>query len=184
GLLIASATLIFTSCQKDGMKSGNEDLTPAMNEAKVMGESAKIDDIVNLVIYNSDLTRGLFTQLPACATITYDTLSTPKSITVDFATTPCFTEWDSSYREGVIKVTWTGDRKVTGSVWTISTLNYFVGPAVDQLNKFDYAKTTTNMGANASGNLHFSISVPTATVTLFDGGIITWTASYDREWVE
>lgn len=185
GLLLVSGTWIFTSCQKNGLNPMSADITGVTDESKIDNESAKIDDIVNIVAYdNFSGTRGLIDQLPACATVVYDTLSTPKIVTVDFGTTPCQSDWDGKFREGVIQISWTGPMKAEGSVKTVTTQNYYVGDVADQLSKFDYSKTVTNMGLNENGNLHFAISVPNATITLFDGGTITWTATRDREWTE
>jgi hypothetical protein len=184
-MLLISGVGIFSSCQKDGMVNVSDDITSATAEAFADNESAKMDDIVNIVAYNttSDV-RGLFDQLPACATVTYDTLVTPKSVKIDFGTTPCFSDWDSKYRTGVINISWTGPMKEPGTVKTLTTLDYYVGSSIDQMVKFDFSKTVTNMGLNANGNVHFAIFVPSATITLVDGSIITWTSERDREWIK
>ncbi|MEO6168196.1 MAG: hypothetical protein ABIO46_11680 [Chitinophagales bacterium] len=187
GSLLISGAAIFSSCQKDAITNGfgNEDITSALDEAFVDNESAKIDDIVNIVAYDDfSGVRGIIDQLPACATVTYDTLISPKSVTVDFGTTPCLSEWDNKYRTGILKIMWTGAMKEPGTVKTVSTDNYFVGVNVDSLDKFDFTKTVTNMGLNANGNVHFAIAVPSGTITLADGAIITWTANRDREWIQ
>jgi hypothetical protein len=163
----------------------SDDITSATAEALADNESAKMDDIVTIVAYNNmSGVRGFFDQLPACATVTYDTLVTPKNVKVDFGTTPCFSDWDSKYRTGVINISWTGPMKEPGTVKTITTLNYYVGSSIDQMDKYDFTKTVTNMGLNANGNVHFAISVPSATITLADGSIITWTSERDREWIK
>ncbi|HUM46363.1 MAG TPA: hypothetical protein PLD84_05520 [Chitinophagales bacterium] len=187
GALLISGAAIYSSCQKDAITPGfgNQDLTGALDEAFADNESAKIDDIVNIVAYdNFSGVRGIIDQLPACATVTYDTLITPKSVTVDFGATPCLSEWDNKYRTGIIKIMWTGSMKDVGTVKTVSTDNYFVGTTVDSLNQFDFTKTITNMGLNANGNVHFAINVPSATITLIDGATITWIANRDREWIQ
>ena len=182
GALLISGAWIFSSCQKDGMNNQSQDITSVTDEAKISSESAKMDDIINIVAYDNVSTRGLFDQLPSCATVTYDTLSTPKSVTVDFGSTPCLSDWDSKYRTGIIKITWTGPMKEPGTVKTITTDNYFVGSVAEQLDKLELTKTITNMGLNSNGNLVFAISVPNATLTLFEGGTVTWTAAHEREW--
>lgn len=185
GMLLISGAGIFSSCQKDGMVNVSDDITSATAEALADNESAKMDDIVNIVAYESiSGVRGLFDQLPACATVTYDTLVSPKSVKIDFGTTPCFSEWDNKYRTGVINISWTGPMKEPGTVKTVATLDYYVGTTVDQMEKFDFSKTVTNMGLNANGNVHFAISVPSATITLVDGSTITWTSERDREWIK
>ena len=186
GALLVSGAFIISSCQKDGLNMfGNSDLAGVADESFVQNESAKIDDIVTLVSYNTfSGERGLINQLPECATVTYDTLSALRKVTVDFGTTPCFNEWDSKYRTGMIIITWTGDMQQAGTVKTITTENYYVGSVATELNKFDLTKTVTNMGVNEDGNVHFAIEVTNAVVTLFDGGTISWTASHDRIWMQ
>lgn len=187
GSLLISGAAFFSACQKDAVTGDffSEDITSAKNEAFVDNESAIIDDIAKIVSYdNLSGVRGIFDQLPACATVTYDTVLTPKTVTVDFGSTPCLSDWDNKYRTGVITISWTGSMTEVGTVKTLATLNYYVGTTMDSLNKFDYVKTITNMGLNANGKVHFAIVVPSATITLVDGSTISWMANRDREWIQ
>ncbi|MBK9730912.1 MAG: hypothetical protein IPO83_06465 [Chitinophagaceae bacterium] len=187
GTLLISGASIFTACQKDPAPGAflNTDISAARSEAVADNESAMIDDIANIVAYDRiSGTRGLFDQLPACATVTYDTMVTPKSVTVDFGNTPCLSDWDSKYRTGIIKISWTGPMQQVGTVKTVTTENYFVGTSTDTLNQYQFTKTITNLGLNANGNVHFSIDVTAATITFIDGSTITWTANRDREWTQ
>lgn len=188
GLLLVGAASIISSCQKDGMttkSNSDQGVAGVRDESMAHNESAKIDDIANLLTFdNSSLTRGLITQLPSCATIVYDTASATKTITVNFGTTPCLSDWDNKYREGVLIISWTGNLKQPGNVRTITTQNYFVGDSANALDEFNYTKTITNMGTLPNGNLHFSISIPAGTIDLFSGGTITWTGNFISEWTQ
>lgn len=187
GSLLIGSVAFFSACQKDAVTGGfaGVDITSARNEAFADNESAKVDDIVNIVTFdNYSGVRGVIDQLPSCAVVTYDTLSYPKSVKIDFGTTPCLSTWDNKYRTGVINISWTGAMKDVGTVKTISTENYYVGSTTDSLNHFQYVKTITNMGLNDNGNWHFTIEVPAATITMADGSVITWMSHRDREWIQ
>jgi hypothetical protein len=88
-----------------------------------------------------------------CATVTHDTLSTPKTITIDFGPTNCLCG-DGRYRRGKVLVSYTGAYKDSGHVHTISFDNYHVND-----NKILGTKTVTNMGHNANNQMYFTISV-------------------------
>lgn len=186
-MLLIGGAGIFSSCQKQSMSpvAGSDNISVVSDEAKIDNESAVIDDIANLVAFNSlSSVRGIIDQLPACATVTYDTAGPVKTATIDFGTTPCLSDWDQKYREGILVITWNGDMKDVGTVKTVTTQNYFVGAVQEALNKFDFTKTITNMGLNENGNYHFSIVVSNAVMTFPDSTTVTWTANYDREWTQ
>ncbi|HYV91717.1 MAG TPA: hypothetical protein VE978_08040 [Chitinophagales bacterium] len=183
-LMAAFAALTFlSSCKKDSV---NNDTTAVTDNAMAEGESNGILQAVNSAADDNDVRsdEGLDTILPPCAVVTIDTSNASKSITIDFGSTPCLcSNWDNKYREGKITATWTGLYRDSGTVISIQTADYYVGYNASALNKFEYLKTVTNMGHNASGNLHFNINVITAIVTLPSGQLIIWTSVRDREWI-
>ncbi len=189
------AALAFTACQKSGLLPNAEDTQLATDNARMDNESDNIGSVINAIAYSNGMSSigqktegpgGVFGNitLPACATVTIDTISNPKSITVDFGSSPCLCDqWDNLYRQGVIKATWTGAYRDPGTVITIVTTNFYRGIATDQMDKYDVNRTVTNMGPNANGNLQFHI-VTTINVSYFDGTTSNWSADKMREWIQ
>src|SRR5438093_1249621 len=184
-LMAAFAAFSFlSSCKKD---SANNDTTAVTDNAMAEGESNSVIQAINSAADDNNVRsdEGLDSILPSCAVVTIDTPAVgTKTITIDFGTMPCLcSNWDNKYREGKISATWTGLYRDSGTVITIQTTDYYVGYNANALNKFEYDKTVTNEGHNASGHLHFSINVITAIVTLPSGQLIVWTSVRDREWI-
>lgn len=180
-ILITVMITLHISCKKD---SANNDVTAVTDHAIAEGESNRVIQAVNSAAYHYDV-RDIQDDsiLPSCATITIDTISLFKSITIDFDTVPCLcSDWDGKYRQGIISATWTGLYRDSGTVITITTMDYYQGMLPSEMNKFDYNKTVINMGHNANGNLHYSIDVIEALVTIYSGQTISWTSQRDREW--
>ena len=186
--MAAFAALTFlSSCKKD---STNNDTTAVADNAMVEGESNRVIQAVNSSADDNGVnkpagTEELDTILPTCAVVTIDTTGATKSITIDFGSAPCLcSNWDGKYRQGKIVATWSGMYRDSGTVISIQTTDYYVGYDATALNKFEYLKTVTNEGHNDNGNLHFSINVITAIVTLPSGQEIVWTSIRDREWID
>ena len=149
-------------------------------------ESDKVIQAVNATVPAVDLDSvqsEVIDFLPACATVSIDTINTMRTITIDFGTEPCLcAEWDTRYREGKIIATWSGGYRDSSTVITIITQDYFQGDLPSQMNKFEYSKTVTNMGHNVNGNLHYAVNVSQTLITLYNNETITWTSQRDREW--
>jgi hypothetical protein len=111
-------------------------------------------------------------------TVTFDTTSTPRSITLDFGDVNC-TATNGRLRRGRIRVTYTGRYRDAGTVITITPQGYHVN---DQL--IQGTKTVTNLGLNANGQPTFSVLV-NGSVTAADG---SWTSTHQaqrtRTWIE
>ncbi|MBX7109498.1 MAG: hypothetical protein K1X61_12680 [Chitinophagales bacterium] len=185
-LLVSNMML---SCQKD---DNNTDTTAATDNALAEGESGKVIDAINAVAESYGVGKPDGTQetmedslFSPCATITVDTVDALKTITIDFGPVPCqCVNWDNKFRQGKITATWSGGYREAGTVITVVTSDYYAGYSASTMNKHDYVKTITNEGLNANGNLHFSVVVSAATVTLYSGETITWQSTRDREWTE
>ena len=187
-LLLAGSCWLYSSCQKEHMsltqQSSSPSIRSASDEAYIDHQSSYIDGIVQAVTWdNAGLLRDM-NGLPDCATVTYDTSGTVKTATIDFGSTPCKTNGEEEYRQGILMISWTGKMMDSGTVKTITTQNYFVGDTPIAMHQFNLTKTLTNMGKNAGGNLHFAIVVTNATLTLDSGQQISWSANRDREWVQ
>lgn len=192
---ILLGALSFTACQKSALSPNAEETQLATDNARMDNESDNIGTVVNAIAYTNGLSSigqklegggKIFgnVTLPECATVTVDTVSNPKSITVDFGSTPCLCDqWDGLYRQGVVKATWTGPYKESGTVINITTTDYYRGIAPDQMDRYDVNRTVTNMGDNANGNLQFHI-VSTVNVYYFDGQTANWSADKIKEWTQ
>lgn len=111
-----------------------------------------------------------------CFTVTRDTLSSPRVVTIDFGSSNCMCN-DGRNRRGKIIVTYTGAYRAAGTVITVSYDNYFVND-----NQLLGTHTITNMGTNGSGNVYYTVDV-NGQVALSNGGTVTWTSSRTREWI-
>lgn len=177
-------SLVLVSCRKDKEEERDSDTTSAVEYA--IGENA-FNDVANIAdeAYDGSLdsyrTSSGSGTLSTCATISFDSLTAPKSLTVDFGTADCLCS-DGNYRRGKIIVTWTGPYRDSGSVRTITFDNYYVN-----YNKIQGTKTVTNNGTNVSGHPVYSVSVNGSIVwdsSYFGGGgTSTYTSSRTREWI-
>ena len=115
----------------------------------------------------------------ACdATVTFDTLATPRTITLDFGNVNC-TAPNGRLRRGRILVTYTGQYRATGTVITITPEEYYVNN-----NLVLGTKTITNLGLDANDNIHFAIAV-SGSLTAADGSwTATHTAARTRTWIQ
>jgi len=189
-LVIAGGSLFYQSCQKDSMirnpsnnNNSSSSIRAASDEAYMDHQSTYIDAVVDAVTFDISTIRG--NGLPDCATVTYDTSGAIKTATVNYGDTPCQTNGEEQeWRQGILVITWTGNMLDSGTVKTVTTQNYFVGETDTTMHQLDFNKTITNLGHNASGNLHFSVVVANATLTLDSGQTVTWSANRERELVQ
>jgi hypothetical protein len=112
--------------------------------------------------------------------MTFDTLSLPKSFTIDFGTTNCLCK-DGNYRRGVIVVAFTGAYRDSGSSHSITFNNYFVND-----NQIQGTKTVVNNGRNLAGNLSYSVTINGSIIwsTGYNGGTSTYNSTRTREWTQ
>lgn len=113
--------------------------------------------------------------ITACATITRDTISTPRVITIDFGS-GC-TNGNGVTRKGKVIVSYTGKYRDTGTKIHITTENYYVNN-----NKVEIDRTITNNGLNGSGFYTFTIH-SARHVTYPDGLSSNSTSDKVREWI-
>jgi hypothetical protein len=170
----AGSTALFNGCKKEGDNVDSDTISAQDN--------ATSEDVFNDVFAMMDeaareqsgiRSGGLRT---GCATVTVDSVSTPKVLTLDFGTG--VTCNDGRTRSGKIIITFTGRYRDAGTVITHSFDNYVVNG-----NKVEGTKTVTNMGLNAQGNSYFKIEVKNAKITTADG-VITWESTRERVWTK
>src|SRR5689334_10453690 len=101
--------MAFAACQKNNLSAPDSDAALATTNARIDNESNKLEDVVNSIALAPNVPGGklegggIISLLPACATVTIDTVSNPHSIVINFGTTPCLCDqWDNRYREGIV----------------------------------------------------------------------------------
>ncbi len=177
-MLFAATAFLFTSCKRDNlednMRSAEDNALAEVNfsDAQSIADEAAGGNMSSYKSENSD------EILSNCATITHDTLSDPRVLTIDFGDVNCTCN-DGRQRRGIIIVTYTGPYREPGHVHTITFDNYFVND-----NQVLGTKTVTNNGYNNDGNLYYSIEVDGSIIRANDEGTITFVSSREREWIE
>ncbi|MBL7922608.1 MAG: hypothetical protein JNL88_00265 [Bacteroidia bacterium] len=180
--LMALSVLAFAACKKE-----KEEIdTDTTSVAEYALADASFNDVASIAdeAYDGSLEsyRGISDRvMTTCASISFDTLSMPKSLTIDFGSVDCLCG-DGNYRRGKIIVSWTGPYRDSGSVRSITFDNYFVN-----YNQLLGTKSVTNNGTNGNGNLSFTVSVNGSIVWdpqyFGGGGTSTFTSSRTREWI-
>jgi len=181
-MVIVTTGVIFTSCKKE---EKDMDTNAAADHALAEGTFNDVNNISDEAAngsLSSYLTQntsesGERALLSSCATITHDTVSSPRKLIIDFGTINCLCG-DGRNRRGIINVSYTGRYRDSASTHTISFTDYFVND-----NQVLGTKTVTNKGHNAAGNLSYSITVNGQIVKANGGGTITWTSNRIREWI-
>jgi hypothetical protein len=182
GIFVLAGSLLLSACKRDKDEDPDADTSIASDNAlaeRSFSDAQRISEEAadgSLTSFLNPVNGDSRQLLSACATITFDSSSTPGIITIDFGTTNCLCS-DGRYRRGIINVAYTGAYRDSASVHTITFNNYYVND-----NKLTGTKTVTNMGHNSSGNLWFTVVV-NGTVTKPDGGTITWNSNRTRTWI-
>lgn len=177
--------LSFTACKKD--KEADSDTAPAQDNS--LAES-NYNDVNTMADASMSLGSSFsFRQatnepgarvedvLGGCTTVTIDSVSTNRTLVIDFGTTNCKGA-DGRNRRGKILATWTGKYRDQGTVINITFDNYFVND-----NQIKGTHKTTNMGYNTAQHLVYKIEVDGSVVKANNGGTILWKSTRQREWV-
>lgn len=187
-ILTLGVVLIGVSCKKKN-KYDNSD-APKLNAQveTAFDEMTNISDQAvkgNLVYYAvgqvhvfTDPKEASEVDKAACSVvITIDTLSTPRSITVDWGTSTCDCN-DGKTRRGKIITTYTGSYYAQGTVITHTPVDYYVNGI-----KIEGTKTVTNMGLNGSSKPYYSVAV-NGVATFTTGEVVHYTSSRVRTFTD
>lgn len=163
------STLFFGSCKRDRIKNNDTDTSYAIDNALsefAYNDALNISDEASTL--NTGENLGNYKTASNCATVTHDTTTTPKTITINFGLTNCLCN-DGRYRKGKIEVSYTGHYKDSGMVRTITFDNYFVNN-----NQILGSKTIQNMGHNSSNQTYFTITINGLIIKATTGDSIIW----------
>jgi hypothetical protein len=172
-----ASTAFFSSCNRKDKTNNDNDTEMASDNA--LSETT-FNDVQSIADDASTKKTGEVLDdkiRNVCATLTHDTLSTPKTITIDFGTVNCLCG-DGRYRRGKILVSYTGHYKDSGSTHAITFDQYFVND-----NHVMGTKSVTNMGHNSSGQSYFSI-VANGLIVKTSGDSLTWNSNRTRTWTQ
>ncbi len=113
-------TIGLTACQKEAVDVSQE----ADDDKSTQFENLlTLDEGIVDELYVADAPES-FPPAP-CATVTRDTTTTPRTITIDYGTTNCLCV-DGRFRRGVVVISYTGQRRQLGSSYSVAFTNYFV----------------------------------------------------------
>ena len=172
-----------------GCKKDKEDKDQRAAQDNSTAENM-FNDVFKQVDYSAKKTTNAGAKImqidsTSCGTITilpFDTVTWPKTLTIDFGTTNCLCS-DYKYRKGKIIATLSGRYRDSATVINITLDQYYV-------NNYhvEGTKTITNLGHvgtyNSGHNLKYSIVVSNAKITPPTGNPITWNSTRTREWIE
>lgn len=173
-------SLLLSSCSKEDDNNVSEDLSATEDNAiaeRLFDNVSNIADEAYSLGSNYKSTENNRVLVGDCATVTLDTTSSPRVLTIDFGTENCLCP-DGRYRRGKIIVTFTGRYYQEGTVITHSFDEYFVND-----HQVLGSKVVTNAGRNEMDNMYFIIEV-LGQVIKPNGSQFSWVAYREREWVE
>jgi hypothetical protein len=179
--LMVFIALTMPSCKKEDVTETVDTEIATANDSEesesVSDEVGNITDAAykgNSIVGRNSAPEEQLDILSNCATITNDTVSNPHILTIDFGTTNCLCN-DGKYRRGQIIVSYSGSYFAQGSIKTTTFNNYFRND-----NKLEGTRTVTNLGANADGNMAWSVSAVNMKLTRVNGNIHTWNSERVR----
>ncbi len=171
-LMLTFAILVLSGCRDSDR---DNDVSTVAVEAHLYSENMH-HDLFKLVDEAAKNEQGI--KNLTCAVITADTLSSPKTMSIYFGASNC-AGGDGVNRRGTINVTFTGLYSDSGTVTTITLLDYYV-------NDYSIKGTTTitNKGVNGDGNTWYLIDVNNARVIEPSAAWnIVWNSDRTMEWV-
>lgn len=185
-LLIASAFISFTACQKDSEPIDQDSVNLADDDAVT---NVVFDDIFSTVdnasqmmedvLGKGDAKGGEYVMTDSCPTVRVSSTSPevwPKTITIDYGT-GC-TGFNGSTRAGKIIITVSARRNVLNATRTVTFDNYYFNGI-----KVEGTKEVKNLGPNDAQHVVFSVKVTDGKLTLPDGKTIERNVNHQREWI-
>jgi len=184
--------LIITGCNKEDDSIAINDNTPVTSDENPEADAICNADVNMMFSDVFDIADEAYISasgykssgyddsyfIGGCATITLDTLSNPRMLTVDFGDENCLCN-DGHYRRGKIIITFTGPYRMIGTVITHSFDNYYVDD-----NAVMGSMIVTNAGRDEYNNLNYLISSNAIIIRADSSGQFTRAGNFRRIWIE
>ena len=170
-VMLLSSVVLFTSCRKD-----RDDYTDTTSASDNEQSETMSNDVMNIADnaaktgsagFRTSEATEVYEGLSQCATVTHDTLLSPKSLIIDFGPTNCLCA-DGRYRRGKILVTYNGRYFETGSVKTMTFEEFYRND-----NKLEGTRTITNNGLDANGRMNWTVNEQNIKITRSNGNVHT-----------
>ncbi|HRG57519.1 MAG TPA: hypothetical protein PK323_01100 [Bacteroidia bacterium] len=176
--LLISSLFILSSCKKDRddlndttVASDNEQNETFSNDVMNIADNAAKTGSAG---YRTSEEQEVFDVLSTCATVTHDTISTPRVLIIDFGSSNCLCA-DGRNRRGKIIVTYTGRYFEIGAIKTMNFDNFYRND-----NKLEGTRTITNNGLDAQGRMNWTINAQNMKITKSNGKVHTWNSVRTR----
>lgn len=174
-LAVALSIILLSACQTE-YQDFNSGLFAPVDNGRV---ERAFSDIQNIVEDEAGDQPELRAHGGCIDTVIVDTNSIPWLMTIDFGSANCLCS-DGLERRGKIIATFSGPYRDAGSIYSITTQNYYVEDW-----KLVGMKTVTNEGLNTDGNFWYSIEADDVALIHPNGDYtLTWESSRTREWIE
>jgi hypothetical protein len=177
-VLFALSMLFVASCKKDRddlndttVASDNEQSETFSNDVMNIADNAAKSGNAGM---RTSTPEEVYEAMSQCATITHDTVSNPRMLTIDFGNVNCLCA-DGRNRRGKIIVSYTGRYFETGSVKTMNFDNFYRND-----NKLEGTRTITNNGLDAQGRMNWTINAQNMKITKSNGKIHSWNSVRTR----
>lgn len=192
-VLTMSLSMTYYGCKKD---KDETETTPTDNNNYTSGSDNAVagnlfndvykqtDDAIKAKesdLYGSKGYQSTSTTYPTINISPADTVTWPKTITIDFGPTN-YTCTDGRDRRGVINVVVSSRYRIDGFIATVTFDDYYV-----EDHKIEGTHVVTNEGYNADTNLVFNVVITNGLVIkpISEGGdTIHWTSDRTRVWLE
>lgn len=177
------ALLFATSCQQSAQEPSITDLESAELDAITAADYDEIDDITESALGYSDGSIGGRTsaedgrgmdERASCAEVTHD--KEAQTITIDFGE-GCEGPY-GKVRSGVIFISYTGQRFIPGSQWTVTFQDFYVDG-----RHIEGTRTVENVSETMDDYPKFHITLTGGVVTWEDGTFATREVDRYRVWV-
>ena len=176
-LLVLSIAFV-SACRKDRddlddttVASDNEQSETFSNDVMNIADNAAKTGSAG---FRTSADNAIYEGLSQCASVTHDTVSNPKMLTIDFGTVNCLCA-DGRNRRGKIIVTYTGRYFETGAVKTMNFDNFYRND-----NKLEGTRTITNNGLDNQGRMNWTINAQNMKITKSNGKVHTWNSVRTR----
>lgn len=167
-LLLLLVIISVSSCRK--RDSSENDWTSMQDQNSAEFNSDQIIKEVDEASSSTGLKKGTY------PIVTFDTISSPKKMTIDYGTVNFLCE-DGNLRRGKILVSWTGAYRQVGTVIQISFDSFYQND-----NSIQGSKQVENLGLNADNQLVYSVS-SSISITNTSNQTYSWTTQRTRKWI-